>query len=161
VLDETLGGPLWALPSSDAYRKSWLGEFGGPPGWIEWIPRGDLAVSSDRSGLRMFKVTGQVGETLQLVGEYRASLLATLLRGQTRQLNLLEGDRLAEICGQTLTLYDLSEPARPRRIGFFNLNPLATGSEVFATGGHLVLRQVTWPGPDELLVLDQPGNTDP
>jgi hypothetical protein len=124
---------------------------------IAWSPQGNLAFASDRAGLRVFSISPQSSSTF--VGEYRAPLLSILLRERDGRLVVLDDSRVAEVCRSTLSLYDVSNPSQPTRIGFYNLGTDAWQRQILTVGGHLVVQQIAggWRA-DQLIVLENPGH---
>jgi hypothetical protein len=104
---------------------------------IEWDQQRNLAVVNDTQGLRVY---GPSPEGSQLLGENLASPLALAFRMGNVDLRLLSGQRAVEVGRSSLVLYDLADPARPRRVGFFNVQ--GQNPQVSEVNGRLVLWQV-------------------
>ncbi len=87
------------------------------------------------------------------VGLYRPSPIATAVRSGSRDLTLVDDTFLIEMGYTTLSAYDVSDPTRPRRAGFFHLGAVGPSGrpQVFATNRHLIV-----PRASHLIVLDRP-----
>lgn len=116
---------------------------------------------SDRFGLRVMRDTlDPRSRQPVLLGEYRASPLATVFRATPAPV--LVGDSvLVEYIDNGLTAYDVSNPQHPRRIGFVSIGLSCGGTRVFGVGdNHLVLVQPAWSMTKalrlQLTVLDLP-----
>lgn len=106
------------------------------------------------------EVEGIVAETWHLhMGQsrlvYRASPLAMLFRGEGLMfatLQRLDEVTLLESRATSLTLYDISDPYRLRRTGFFHRpTPEARSRRILSTDKHLILWEPPW-----LTVLGRP-----
>ncbi len=84
------------------------------------------------------------------LGIYRFNVLSTLLRSQQMGLQIIDGNRLLEKSSQVLSVFDVSDPRHPRRLGFFNVAS-STNMDVFPLGDHLLLLEGR-----SLTVLDLP-----
>ncbi len=113
-------------------------------GRISWALDKDFIYVRDRFGLRVVR-GGPELDTAQpaIVGEYRASPLSLLMSPGREDLTLLDDSLLIEFSDSVgwmpMAAYDVSEPARPRRVGFFNRMGYRFYAQVFATDRHLVL----------------------
>ncbi|MBI4580707.1 MAG: hypothetical protein HY718_13455 [Planctomycetes bacterium] len=120
--------------------------------WCDYQRR--LAFVSDLEGLRVFEYPPGSAEP-QLIGRCDASYLSLAFRSADVQLLPVGESLLAELGRSTLVVYDVSDPARPRRAGFFNVR--GWQPQVLAVSGRLVLRQVIGRNQqDQLLVLGLP-----
>jgi hypothetical protein len=108
--------------------------------------RGDLWCVSDLLGLRVMRHSRPHG--WELVGEYRASPLALWFSHYGDQQPRFLDESLVLENGRTqLSLYNVSDPAHPRRVGFFQ----EYGGEVYPTPRFLLLVE-----GNLLTVLDRP-----
>ncbi|HXI84225.1 MAG TPA: hypothetical protein VNL17_09060 [Verrucomicrobiae bacterium] len=110
--------------------------------------RGDLWCVSQPSGLRIIRHSRP--HEWELVGEYRASPLALWFRRYgDHQPRFLDDSFVLENGLSQLALYDTSDPAHPRRVGFFQ----TYDGEVYPTPHFLLLVE-----GNLLTVLDRPKN---
>ena len=107
-----------------------------------WDRSRQLAFLTDRLGLR---VAGKSeSEKWQIIGEYRASPLA-MMRAAVRddddaaQLILFDNALLIETGDDNITAYDVSDPQRPRKVGFAAYKNYWYQPLVEATDRHLVV----------------------
>jgi hypothetical protein len=111
--------------------------------------RGDIAYLSDRLGLRVARRI-RLGQW-EIVGECRASPLSVFFRQYTRSQSL-DNSLLIEHSYPGITAYDVADPSKPRRVGFFNAVGLSLrGTSVFVTGRFMVVHEF-----DLITVLDRP-----
>ena len=140
--------PYWELRHST--RRIWAF---ARQGWASTIDLQDylldenrgLVYLSDRLGLRVMEY-----DSNELIGEYRASPLAMVHRSDgSCRLVQVDDSLLLEIRNSGTLAFDISEPSRPRRIGFSALDHWIQAAT--ATEQHLVLF-----GQDQIYVLDRP-----
>ena len=122
---------------------------------LAWDLARPLVYVADSDGVRVVE-TLPGGGTEQR-GQYQASVLSRWLRGQSRQLEMVGGSRLAELGSSALSLFDMTNPGRPRRLGFHNLSGSWGMAQVFVVNGQLLLRQrLAANNADRLMTLTQP-----
>jgi hypothetical protein len=124
---------------TDEYE--WVWQFERPGGLaIREDRHGDVAYLSDMLGLRVAQQT-QAGRW-EIVGECRTSPLAMLFR-LIPQPKVFDDSLLIERGFRGIIAYDVSNPSKPRRVGFFNAILPSWWEEVpvLTTERHLVLRE--------------------
>ncbi len=141
----------WSFHVRSTLEHDWPQGFERPGGLLLQVDQhADIAYLSDLLGLRIARQTRtRIWET---VGECRTSPLAMLFR-LVPQPKAFGDSLLIENGAQGFTAYDVSNPSRPRRVGFFNALASWYGYDdmVLATERHLVLREFNL-----VTVLDRP-----
>jgi hypothetical protein len=137
----------WAPdPDSDARAQNELARDGRDVAGVD--KRGDLWCVSDLLSLRVLRHPRP--HEWELVGEYRASPLALWFRRYgNQQPKFLDKSLVLENGLSEIALYDISEPARPRRVGFFQTYV----GWVYPTPQFLLVVE-----GNLLTVLDRPGS---
>ncbi len=87
---------------------------------------------------------------LEELGEYRFSPLAVMFRSYDTSLSQIDADRVLETGRSVLSVFDVSDPRRPRRTGYFNVASRG-GASAFSLDDHLLLFE-----PGMLTVLELP-----
>jgi hypothetical protein len=111
---------------------------------VTYDPDRDLAYFTYRNA---FEVRD---DALERVARYRFNPLASMFRGHDAHLRLIGHDRVLEAGESVLSVFDVSDPRRPRRIGWFNV-AVPRGADAFPMGDHLLLIE-----PGSLTVLELP-----
>jgi hypothetical protein len=118
---------------------------GSPPDrheWptVTWDSSGRLACARDRLGLQVVRVDS-AGDH-RVVGEHRSPRFLRSLEDwqgtRSGSSALIDGSILAQVTGERLVLYDVSDVTRPRPTGYFTLPPQMTSPQVFDVGGYVL-----------------------
>ena len=128
-------------------------EFFRPGGYyVQVAERGELAYVSDLLGLRVARHAGR--GHWEIVGETRAAPLAMLFR-LVPQPKILDDSLLVESTERGIIAYDVLDPSKPKRVGFFNaiVPRWPGGNPVLATKRHLVVCEYNM-----ITILDRPTN---
>jgi len=127
--------------------------FGG--GYVQVDQHGDIAYLSDLLGLRVARQI-RPGQW-KIVGECRASPLSVLFRWYTWP-QTLDKSLLIENSDRGINAYDVADPSKPKRVGYFNaVIPVWQPTQsVFAVGRYLVVNEYGL-----ITVLDRPAMREP
>lgn len=124
-------------------------------GYVQVDQHGDLAYLSDLLGLRVARQI-RPGQW-KIVGECRASPLSMLFR-QFAWPQALDDSLVVENSGRGIIIYDVADPSKPKRLGYFNavIALWQPTQSVFAVGRYLVVNEYGL-----ITVLDLPAMREP
>jgi hypothetical protein len=117
-----------------------------------WNEERDIAYASDRLGLRILRQ--RQPWRWELIGEYQASPLTMMFREDPRpNMKLIDDSFLVEMTKSAFTVYDVSNAARPRRVGFYNVFTMRQKAEISISNQYLVVI-----GDNLISVLERPAS---
>lgn len=101
----------------------------------EWVTAGDHGYQVSVYGITAMK---RAGANWEPVGRLRSSPLSMAVGGWAMEARLLDPGTLAALNWSALTVYDVRDPSRPRKVGFYNIHQQLGDMQILPATGRYV-----------------------